>query len=160
VGRINQGRPAGVQLGDVGVRRSVEDRLNGVDRWKVRRVGCACQVSVAGTIHSNAAAVVIVAAAEVGRVDEGAAGGVQLRHEGVGGMAAAAPVESRLQGVLGREVGRGGSAGDVGVAGAVHRDAAANVIVAASEICGVNQGSAGGVDLRYEGVLAANAATA
>ncbi len=43
----------------------------------------ARHVGVAGGVHGDAGNRVIAAAAEVGGVDQGRAGGVQLRHEGV-----------------------------------------------------------------------------
>src|SRR2546428_2048492 len=48
----------------------------------------ARQVGITRRVHGNAEAAVIAAAAEVGGVDEGGAGGIELRHERVEGAAA------------------------------------------------------------------------
>ena len=52
----------------------------------------------------------------------------------------------------GGEVGGLGVAGDVGVAGAVHRDAIAESCRIAAQVGAVDKGRAGGVQLRHEGV--------
>ena len=51
-----------------------------------------------------------------------------------------------------REVGRPGVARNVGVAGAVHRDASSPVAIAAAQVGGVDEGTARGVDLGDEGI--------
>ena len=73
---------------------------------------------------------------------------VELRHEGV-----VAPVEGRVEGARGRrEVRRGRGPGQVGVAGAVQRDAVAVVGAASAQVGGVAEGGAARVELRHEGV--------
>src|SRR3989442_6399588 len=82
-------------------------------------------------------------------------GGLRLRREGFGGAAAE---RGRKGPGGGREGVRGGAPRHVGVAEAVHRDgdalleiAAADLNGAPAEIGGIEEGGAGGVELRYEG---------
>src|SRR5262249_18674794 len=94
-------------------------------------------------------AVVRAAAAEVRRVDPAGGGGVQLGHEGVLG-----PAQRALQGEGGgREVGGLGEAGDVGVAGAVQRNAVALVRAGAAQEGAVEHGGPRRIHLDHEGVL-------
>src|SRR6267143_1430430 len=119
------------------------------------RGGAARHVSVAEAVHRDGEAPPLTAASpEIGGIEEGGAGGVELRYEGV-----AAAGERGLEGSRGdREVGRGGAARHVGVAEAVHRDAeAAALTPAPAEIGGIDECGAGGVELRYEGVGVATA---
>ena len=93
---------------------------------------------------------VVAAAAQEAGVDQGRAGGVHLGHEGV-----VAPAVGGLEHPGGLREGGGGGvgvAGHVGVAGPVHRDAVADVVAAAAQEAGVDQGRAGGVHLGHEGV--------
>src|SRR5262249_10170040 len=86
-------------------------------------------------------------AAEVRRVHQGRAGGVDLRDEGV----AEAEIR-RLDGVLDREVRRAGLAGDVRVVGGVYGGVQAAVGAAAAEVGGVDQRGAARIELRDERV--------
>src|SRR6185369_2792863 len=91
------------------------------------------------------------AATEIGGVEERRACSVQLRHVGV-----TVAAESSIEGVRrGREVGRPGSPHHTGIACTVHRNAIAFVVVGAAEIGGEEEYRTCGVQLRYEGVLAA-----
>ena len=92
---------------------------------------------------------VVAAAAEVGGVDQGRAGGVELRHEGV----EPPPLSVAWKGVLGREVRRTGLARDVGVARRVDGDAAGRHRAAAAEVGGVDEAVPVGVQLGDEGVV-------
>src|SRR5205085_6407583 len=89
------------------------------------------------------------AATEVGGVDDGAPGRVQLGDEGV--LAASVGC---LEGAGGDgEVGGEGDAGDVGTAGAVDGHASGLVPeAAAAQVGGVDEGATPGVDLRDEAV--------
>src|SRR5207245_5298259 len=94
------------------------------------------------------------AAAEVGGVDEGGAGGIELRHEGVATTEHIAS-EGRLERPRrSRKVAGASSARHVGVARGVHGDACAIVAdgATAAEVGGVDKGGAGGIQLRHEGV--------
>src|SRR5438093_13074552 len=92
-------------------------------------------------------------AAEVGGVDEGGAQRIELRHEGIGLVQAAAlePLESPR----GRREGTGGGLScHVGVAGGVHGDPQALIVVIAPKVGGVDEGGASGIELRHESVVA------
>ena len=52
-------------------------------RGEIRRQGRPGDVGVAGVVHGDALAIVAAAAAEEGRIDEGAARRIELRHKGV-----------------------------------------------------------------------------
>src|SRR5262249_24991971 len=155
VGRVDQGAAGGVELGHEGALEAGEGRLQRVGGWEVGRAGLGGEVGVAGAAHREAIGESEAAAAQVGGVDQGAARGVQLGHEGVANDGVAAPPEGRLQGVGRGEVGGTGVAGEVGVAGAIHRDAVADVVAAAAQVGGVDQGGARRVQLGHEGVHAA-----
>src|SRR5437762_9555125 len=92
-------------------------------------------------------------APEVGGIDEGGAQRIELRHEGIGVVQAAAL--EPLKSPRGRREGTGaGLSCHVGVAGGVHGDPQALIIVIAPKVGGVDEGGAGGSELRYEGVVA------
>src|SRR5213076_1946505 len=73
-----------------------------------------------------------------------------LRHKGIADAAAKDRLESARSG---REVARAGVAGYVGVAGSIHGDAVARVIVIAAEVGGIDERGSGGVELRDESVV-------
>src|SRR5262249_1368158 len=89
---------------------------------------------------------VVAAAAEIGRVDELIARGVELRHESVGG-----PTKGRLNGIHRRKVWRSGDSCDINIAGAVQRDAAREISGASTEERRINQSTCG-IQVRDEGV--------
>src|SRR5205823_5160686 len=106
-------------------------------RGEIGRIGIAGHVGVAGSIDGDAGSEVVTAAAEIGGVAQGRAGGVELRDEGVEGAA-----EARLESARGcSEVARSGGARHVGAAVGIHGDAEAQILVAAAEEGGVDQGS-------------------
>jgi hypothetical protein len=74
--------------------------LHGLGGGEVGGVGASRDVGMAGSVHGDANAVITVAAAEVGGVNEGRAIGRELRHKGVSNA-----VECGLQGMRGGEVG-------------------------------------------------------
>src|SRR5258708_3448681 len=79
------------------------------------RLAAAGEVGVAVGIDGEREGHVVVDAAEISRIDEGGAGGIELGDEGV-----ATAAERLLKGLGGGgEVGGGGDAGDVGVAGVI-----------------------------------------
>ena len=77
---------------------------------------------------------IAVAAAEVGGVDQGRAAAVQLAHERI----IVATVSGLKRARRGRKVTEG-EAGDIGVAGGVHRDTKAMIVLAAAEVGGIDQ---------------------
>src|SRR5205823_13663699 len=113
---------------------------------KVAGGGESRNVGVCAGVHGDRVACVTAAAAEIGGVDEGGAGGIELRHEGVPAAAAVGCRRRR------REVAGVGFTRHEGVAGRVHRNAEACLSAAAAEVGGVNEGAAGGVGLRRGGV--------
>src|SRR5262249_56989423 len=131
---IQQGAAGGVQLDDEGVLGAGELTLVGRGRvgdGEVARPGAAGDVGVAGGVHGEGPAFVVVAAAEVGGVQQDRAGAVQLGDEGV---------EHALRGLevaADGEVGREGRAGQVGTAGGVDGDRLAVIGPAAAQVAGV-----------------------
>src|SRR5439155_1156585 len=120
-------------------------------RGEVGGKGNPRHVSVAAGVHGDTEAVVDTTPAQVGGVDEEGAGGIELGHEGVFGAA-----EGGLEGAGGRgEVGGKGNPRHVGVAAGVHGDAEALVNVTPAEVGGVDEPSAGGIELGHEGVFGA-----
>src|SRR6267143_2069011 len=100
------------------------------------RGGAARHVSVAEAVHRDGEAPPLTAASpEIGGIEEGGAGGVELRYEGV-----AAAGERGLEGPqVGREVGRAGAARHIGVAESVHRDAPTLITPATAKVRGVGE---------------------
>src|SRR5439155_30689 len=125
VGGVDKRRARGVELRHESV-REVKGGLEGArGGGEVRREGPTRHVRAAGGIHGNAVGRVTAAAAEVGGVDQGGAGRIKLRHEGV------AASGGRLEGTRCRgKVYRASPTRHVGVAGGIHGDAEAPVIVA------------------------------
>ena len=99
IGRIDEGGPGRVELGDEDVgwavckSRARDDAkhvlanrvLNETARGagKVRRGGPPGHIGVAGCVHGDPLAAVIADAAQIGRIDEGGPGRVELGDEGV-----------------------------------------------------------------------------
>src|SRR5439155_17366059 len=97
-------------------------------------------------VHRDPGALVKATAPEVAGVDEGGAGGIELRHEGVAGAA-----EGRLKTVLRRrEVGGEGPTRHVGVTCSVHGDPGALVTATTPGEGGIDEVGAGGIKLRHE----------
>src|SRR5256885_1490145 len=85
---------------------------------------------------------------EVSGVDEGGAGGVQLRHEGV-----VDTTEGRLEGPGGcREVRRTDPPCDIGVAGGIYGQTVDSFGAASTYVGGVHERGSGGVQLRHEDI--------
>src|SRR5262249_3782129 len=147
VAGVGEAAAGGRQLGHEDVAGAAVARLVGGRRGEVARLGVAGHVGGAGGVHGDGLAGVVAAAPEVGREDEGIPGGGELGHEGVG-----AGGQGGLVGPgRGREVGRGGAAGDVGTAGGVHGHGVGLVPAAAAEV-GREEQPAGGAELADEGV--------
>src|SRR5262249_45560569 len=75
---------------------------------------------------------------------------IQLRHKCIVGAG-----RRPLQGAGRGEIGGGGSAGDVGVAGGVHGNAVGGVEATAAQVGGVNQATARRTQLRDKGIVTA-----
>ena len=149
---VDQSGTRGIELRDEDVRAveasARERRLKSPRaRWEVGRIGVARYVGVLGRVDGDPQAPVTATAAEVGGVDEGRAGGIELRDEGVAAT-------GRLEGPWGRrEVAGVGPPGHVGVAVGVHRDPEGLLIKAvAAKVGGVDQSRTGGIELRHEDV--------
>ena len=131
-------------------------------RGEIGRTGPACHVSVAGTIHGDAippargrvASGILMVATEEGRIDERRTRRIKLGHEGIKARgtneAAAIAAAVSLRGIQEGEVARTGITRDVSVARRVNRDALTGVIVAAAEICGIDERGTRGVQLWCE----------
>src|SRR5207248_7667196 len=115
-GRVEQRRAARVQLRHVGIGLTAAIlALNGIDNREVGRSGKPRDVGVASRVYGDAVATVALASApaEISRVEQGRAAGVQFRHIRIGYTAGFLI----LNGICRREVGREGKSRDVGVAG-------------------------------------------
>ena len=153
IGGVDQGAAACVELGQERDYAPVgQGSLIGARRHRegVRRGdGCAGHVGAAGGIHRDAVRCVVGHGAQAGGVDEGAAGGVELRHESVFHRPA-----GRIEGAgRHREVVRSGHACHVGAAAAIQRDAPRLVVAAPPEVGAVNQTAAGGIEFGDERVV-------
>src|SRR5712691_1556426 len=95
----------------------------------------------------------MMTAAEIGGVDKPRTGGIQFRHKGVIKTAIAGksvvPLESAKRC---RKVWRVSSARDVGVAGCVYGDSGAVFIANATQVGGIDEDRAGGIELRHEDI--------
>ena len=103
-------------------------------------------MGVASVIDCDAGAHVLVAAAEIGGVNQGIARGIQFRHKRIGASAERALKRPRGR----REVDRTGNPRHVSTAVAVHRDAEAVVSEAATKVGGIDQSTACGIQLRHK----------
>src|SRR5207245_9010945 len=113
--KVGGGRAAhgGGKLRNEGVSgASAEGSLQDPHRREVGGVGGSGHIDVASRIHGDPVALVRTSAPEVGRVEEGGAGGIELRHEGVDEAAGGGLEGLRRR----REVGGKGQAYHVGVA--------------------------------------------
>src|SRR5262249_52015127 len=112
--------------------------------------GVPSHIGIAGRVDRDAGATVEATTTQIGGVDQGRAGRIQLRHEGVREYATP---ESLLEGAGGGgKVGAVGWPGYVGIAGRVYRDAGGKVEAAAAQVGGVDQARAGRIQLCHEGV--------
>src|SRR5206468_1531175 len=86
---------------------------------------------------------------EIGRIKQGGARAVELRHESI--------TETRVRGGLSARRGRGGARrgkhGEIGIAGTIDRDPGASITAAAAEVGRVTAGRARAVELRHEGII-------
>src|SRR5439155_1341003 len=115
-------------------------------------------------VHRNPRTAFAESAAEIRRVNQGGARGIELRHEDVrardlAAICAAKPrIEAGLEGSRsGREISRVGRARDISVAVGVHGDPITVDTANATEVGGVDEGGARGIELRHEGIVLAAA---
>src|ERR1019366_3938077 len=97
------------------------------------------QIDGGGGVHRDGGSMIVVAAAEIGAVDEPASIGGQFGDKRV-----LAPPETPLHSTC-REVGRVRVAHDIGVSARVHGDAVRNIRPAAAQVGAVYQRIAGGI---------------
>ncbi len=145
-GRVeDQARGDGIELGHKGVKKTLVGRLEGLRGGReVCRSRGSGHISVAGGVDRDSRALVVAAAPEIGRVEQGRAGGIELGHKGVIGTAR----KLRLEGEQGgREAHRSRVSGHISVADGVDRDAIA--LVEATVAVGA---AAGGIELDHKGV--------
>ena len=120
---------------------AAERRLVGPRRRrKIGRICAARYVNISVGVDRDPEA---IAAAEIGGIDEGRTGGIELREESVCPVdaAAAAAAEMRLEGIGSRREGDPTRyACDVGVAGRVHGDPFTPVTAIAAEVGGIDEG--------------------
>ena len=90
------------------------------------------------------------AAAQVGGVDQGRAGGIQLRHKRVAVGQGTVTAGGLERVTVGKSV--EGQPRHVGVAGGIDGDAVATSSPAAAQVGGVDQGRAGGIQLGHKRV--------
>ena len=135
---------------DKGIGAAGESSLEGAGGGgEIGGIGQPCDIGVARGIDRYAVATSSAAAAQVGGVEQGRAGGVQFGDKGI-----AAAGRSSLEGARGGgEIGGAGTACDIGVARGIDRYADAVVIAAAAQVGGVEQGRAGGVQLADKGIV-------
>ena len=97
--RVDEGRPVGFQLGDIGIDITAPPSLIRMGGRKVLGNGEARHVDVTVTIDFHIQARVSTGATQKGREHECAAGGIQLGHPRI-----PHPAPHRLQGFKGRKV--------------------------------------------------------
>src|SRR5436309_499387 len=95
---------------------------------KIGRAGALRHIGRTGGIYGDTSASVIIAAAEIGGIDEGSTVGRELRHEGVSNAAETAG--PGLQGMQSGEIRRAGAPRHVGGTCGVHGNPAASVLAA------------------------------
>src|SRR5439155_468898 len=126
-------------LGHKGVAAAIGGQVwpHGDRKGRLGGVGAAGDIGVASGVHGYAFALVIAAAANVARIDQGGTIGPHLGHKGV---AAAIGGQVRPHGDRKGRLGGVGAAGDIGVASRVHGYAFALVIAAAANVARIDQG--------------------
>src|SRR5439155_22283879 len=118
-----------------GVPRAVQLWLVSPHQWKVGRFGNTGNVSVARRVNSDAVPLVPIVSAhatatQVSRVIQRRPVSPQLGYEYV----VTSPAILGLDGILQREVGRVGPAGNVSIALCIHRYAPARIVAASAQI--------------------------
>ena len=157
VGGVDEAGAGGIERRFVGIGSGAADAgLEGPRRRReVGRGGRARHGGVAHGVHGNGSAPGRVISTEVGRVDEGGAGGIEFRHEaGAATWAGAAGLEGPRRR---REVGGDGEPRHVSVAQSVHGDPARPVQGTPPDVGGVGESRASGSKLRHKGVPGAAA---
>src|SRR5439155_10181346 len=129
IGRIHERRAAGIQLRDESIVITSNSSLEGTRGREISRVGTSGNVSVSGRIYSDTSAEVVRVSAEIGRIHERRAGGVQLGHESI----SKTPMSS-LEGARGREVNRSRKSRHIGVYVRIYGHTSPGLIVFPAEI--------------------------
>jgi len=96
-------------------------------------------VGLTASVHGNGVCRVDAAAAQVGRVHQCGACGVELGHEGVAAGSAGSRVVRGLECAGGWKVSREGNSCDVGVTRAIYGNGRGAILLAAAEIGGVDE---------------------
>src|SRR5439155_744005 len=119
VGRVNQPTAGRIELGHKGIYATTTiGSLKGAGGGgKVGRRRIPGDVDVAGGVERDAQGPLTAAAAQVGRVNQPAAGRIELGHKGLGEVGCGACVGGLEGAARGGEVRRIGTARDIGVAG-------------------------------------------
>src|SRR5438874_409806 len=101
----------------------MEGGLEGVLDREVGRVRIAGDVGIPLLVHCYALTILVVGTAEVGGIEQVRARRIEFAHEGI-----VIPMVGGLERLLDREVGRGGSADDVGIPLLIHGYTIAKVV--------------------------------
>src|SRR5260370_30163351 len=121
IGRVKERASVGAELGNPSILHATQDQQHRVCQRKVGGVGSAGETDVSRGIESDAVCAIVHIAAEVGRIDQGGAGRIQLGDERIGATAAV------LKRSYSRKVDRGGLASQIDIAERVHRDRVAGL---------------------------------
>ena len=146
-------RYAEAKLADKGMEAPArESGLKGA--WRRGEIGGlrgACDIGAAGGIDRDASAFVVTRSAQVGGVEQGRAGGVELADKGI---TEEAPAESGLERIWGcGEIIGIRKSSDIAIARGVDPYAKARIVATSAEEGGVEQRRAGGVQLADERIL-------
>ena len=151
---VSAAQVGGVMRGALGIELCHKDviiprmeSLNGILRGKVCGISIPCNVSVTFGVHSEAAAPLIVSAAQVGGVEEYRTVGTELRQKDV----SAARI-GILIGILRGKVCGISQPLHVEVTCDVHSDVGARLISSAAQVGGVDKRGAPGIELCHKDV--------
>ena len=140
-------------------RRELRHQRAGRELERAQAVRATGEVGAAAGVHRDVVRDVVARAADVGGVDRGGAGRIELRDESVAAEFRVGAPEARLESPQGRrKVGRERRARHVGIAARVHGNCCAPVGIGAAEESGVRERRAGGIELRDERVAGSAAA--
>src|SRR5260221_83812 len=146
--RVTNDCAVGVDLGHNRVGHPMIRSLEGILGRKVGRASVSSNVGITSRVNGDACADVRGAPAQVSRVNQRAAVGIELGHKRIFRTA-----EGGLNGILDRKVGRGSLSSNVGIARRVHGDTIADVSAAPTQVSRVNEGTAVAIELGHEGLI-------
>ena len=150
IGRVDQGGPVGIQLGDEGIPATPVNILERrIHRREVVGIGESRHVGFAGIVHNDVPAILdTAAAAEIGGIDQRGPRRAELGDEGV-----LEAFELPLWGIQGGKVSRRGRSRYVGAAGFVHGNTpAGEFIVTTTQESGIRERGPVGIQFGYEDV--------